>query len=426
MKTAFVPYSTTGVSFNIPEDNFLGSFESAISTYKPEAGESELIENALDNPIGTPAPGELARGAKRAVIITSDHTRPVPSKLILPPLLRRLRAANPGLDITILVATGMHRPTSRTELEAKFGAELLASERIVIHDSRDEGALVHLGTLPSGGELWVNRLAAEADLLMAEGFIEPHFFAGFSGGRKSVLPGIAGYRTVLANHCAAFIDSPLARTGILVGNPIHRDMLWAARQAGLRFIVNVVINSSKHVMRAFAGDMEQAHLAGCDFIKPLASISLPPADIVITGNGGHPLDQNLYQAVKGMTAAEAASLNDSVIIMCAACGDGHGGESFFRFLADAPSPQQLLQSLRNVPADKTRPDQWESQILARILTEHHLILLSDKCEPSIPRAMHIPLATTPSQALQMAFAIKGNGASVAVIPDGVSVIASHT
>lgn len=420
-----VPYSTTGLTFDVPDANFAGTFESSINDYVPALDGAALVQEALDNPIASPAPAQLAKGAKNAVIIASDHTRPVPSKILLPPLLKRLRDGNPDIDITILVATGMHRPSTKAELVAKFGDEIFASERIVIHDSRDESKLAFLGTLPSGGELWINKIAAEADLLMSEGFIEPHFFAGFSGGRKSVLPGIAGYKTVLANHCSRFIQSPLAITGNLEGNPIHKDMLWAAQRAKLRFILNVVINSKKQIMKAFAGDALLAHKAGCDFLRPLCQVNLPEADIVITSNGGHPLDQNLYQTVKGMTAAEAGSKPGSVIIIASACGDGHGGEQFHRFLAEAPSPAALLASLENVPQNKTQPDQWESQILARILAKHTVILVSDKCPPEIPESMHIPWVKTPAEAIKLAFRTKGANAKVAVIQDGVSVIASH-
>ena len=201
------------------------------------------------------------------------------------------------------ITSSYHRLTTHDELVGKFGEEIVARERIVVHDSSDAAALVEAGTLPSGGRLIVNRLAMEADLLVSEGFIEPHFFAGFSGGRKSVLPGIVSRETVLANHCSEFIQSPFARTGVLDGNPIHRDMLHAAETAKLAFIANVVINGEKKIVHAVAGHFRKAHEAGCAWLKEICRVRAPLSDIVVTSNGGYPLDQNVYP-----TTTEALAL----------------------------------------------------------------------------------------------------------------------
>jgi nickel-dependent lactate racemase len=263
-------------------------------------------------------------------------------------------------------------------------------------------------------------------LLISEGFIEPHFFAGFSGGRKSVLPGIAARETVLANHCAEFIAHPKARTGSIEGNPIHEDMLFAARKARLAFIINVVIDQQKRIVKAFAGEPEKTHAAGCAFLKELAEISVPESDIVITSNGGFPLDQNLYQSVKGMTAGEAAVRKGGVIIICAACSDGHGGVSFWRTLADAPSPGAVLEKIAAVPRNRTAPDQWEAQILARILTRATVILVAPELDPELPRSMHLLHAVSLEEAVETARKICGREkAVISVIPDGVSVIVTH-
>ena len=293
-----------------------------------------------------------------------------------------------------------------------------------MHDSGDDSQLVHLGKLPSGGDLVVSRLAAETDLLVAEGFIEPHFFAGFSGGRKSVLPGVASRRTVLANHCAELIMHPKARAGILDGNPIHRDMLYAAEAAKLAFIVNVVIDAKKKVIAAFAGDSGAAHRAGTAYLERYARIRVPEADIVVTGNGGYPLDQNVYQAVKGMTAGEAVCREGGVIILCASCSDGHGGESFYRHLASS-SPERILKDVAEIPRDRTEPDQWEYQILARILAKHTVIMVTTDCDHKMLREMHLHTSSSIGEALALAFGLCGEAAKVAVIPDGVSVIAEQ-
>ena len=420
MIEAAVPCHKSQAVFHIPEENYLGSFAPASEPAAADpAGE---VRRAMDNPIGSKPLRELAAAARNCVIICSDHTRPVPSRYIIPAMLAELRTGNPSIDITLLIATGCHRETSREELVGKFGEEIVAHEKIVIHDSRDDSALKDAGILPSGGRLILNKLALETDLLVAEGFIEPHFFAGFSGGRKSVLPGIASRETVLANHCAEFIADPHARTGILENNPIHRDMVYAAEQAGLKFIVNTVIDAEKRIVRAFAGDTKAAHAEGVEFCRKQANIEVPEADIVITTNGGYPLDMNVYQSVKGMTAAEAVCRKGGVIIMAAGCSDGHGGESFFKALSEASSPEAILADALKRPRNATVPDQWQYQILARILKDYAVIMYAPECPPEMLHAMKLDTAATPDEALAKAFARCGKNAKVAVIPEGVSVI----
>ncbi len=380
------------------------------------------VDQALDLPIASRRLEELAVGKKTATVITSDHTRPVPSRITLPLLLARLRKGNPDIAIRILVATGCHRAPTASEMCAKFGDDVVARETFILHDCEDRCSLRHLGQLPSGGALWLNTHALDTELLLAEGFIEPHFFAGFSGGRKSVLPGIAGRQTVLANHCSAFIADPHARAGCLDHNPIHRDMLFAAEQARLAFILNVTLNPDKSIRAAFAGHPEKAHAEGCRQMAQSVTVQGLKADIVITSNGGYPLDQNIYQAVKGMTAAEACCEEGGTIIMVAGCSDGHGGEGFYRDLSNAESPQALLKKALEVTQENTPPDQWEYQILARILSKHRVILVTDLCDPHLIRKMHMQHAATLPEAIQMALASSGTDARFVVIPDGVSVI----
>ena len=388
MKSFSVPFGKEKVTFSLPEEDVAGVLVSHAHEYTAKASEEELVAEALAYPIGSPRLSELAKGKKTCTIISSDHTRPVPSHVIMPQLLAELRKGSPDIDITILIATGMHRPTTHDELVAKYGAEIADHEHFVIHNSRKDEDMVSIGTLPSGGECRVNRYAVETDLLVAEGFIEPHFFAGMSGGRKSVLPGIASKVTVLANHCSEFINSPHARTGILEGNPIHRDMLYAAKAAKLAFICNVVIDADKKVIAAFAGDREQAHYAGCEFEMKLAGVKPVPADIVVTTNGGYPLDQNIYQSVKGMTAAEATCKDGGVIIDVSACTDGHGGEDFYQTLKNAANLQQAMDEILARKRNETVFDQWESQILLRMLLKYTIITVT-KAPKQMIEDMHI-------------------------------------
>lgn len=417
-----IPFGKTTMPL---QDDLTGAeiLESRIGTLKAEAGEDELVRAAMEKPIGSPRLRELSAGKKTCTVIISDHTRPVPSRHILPFLLAELREGNPDIEITLLVATGFHRPSSAEELEAKLGSEIYHRERIVIHDSRDAGSNVDVGVLPSGARCVIDRTAADAELLVAEGFIEPHFFAGFSGGRKSVLPGICDQVTVLGNHCSQFIASPFARTGVLEGNPLHRDMLEACRLAHLAYIVNVIIDEDKKVAAAFAGDPFQAHEAGCRMLLDYCRVKPErKGDIVISSNGGYPLDQNLYQSVKGLTAAEAAAAPGAVLLMVSSCSDGHGGESFYQALKTCASPQALTDEILATPQDKTRPDQWEYQILARVLCRHRVIYITDPAQRQMVEDMKMEWAPDVDTALARARAAKGEEAHLVVIPNGISVM----
>ncbi len=416
-----LPYYKGYLECDIPDEEVRGVLVSKTEDYVPTLSETDLVKKALNNPIGTPSLSVLSKGKKHIVIISSDHTRPVPSHITMPLLLEEIRKNNKDVRITILIATGMHRPTTHEELVNKYGEKIVNEEEIVIHNAYKDEDMTFKGILPSGGELWLNKLVDEADLLISEGFIEPHFFAGFSGGRKSVLPGIASKKTVLWNHNAKFIASKNSRAGNLNDNPIHKDMLFAAKAAHLSFILNVVINGKKEIIKAFAGDLEEAHAHGCALVKEIAQVKLIYSDIVLTTNGGYPLDQNIYQTVKGMTAGEACVNEGGVIIICSSCADGTGGDFFYHLLADEPTAKAAYQKLNDVDPSKTEFDQWEAQILARILTKANVIIVSDKCDPKIITSMHIMHATTIDEALQKAYQLVGNK-KVTIIPDGISVI----
>ena len=427
VKTAKIslPYGKGSVELEVEESRLVGVLRSGIHGYRPPKSAEELVRESIENPVGSPRLRDLAAGKRRIVVVASDHTRPVPSRVIIPQMLAEIRSGNPAAEVTILVATGLHRTTTREELAAKFGDGIVAGERIVVHDCDDASNLVSLGTLPSGGNLVVNRLAAEADLLVAEGFIEPHFFAGFSGGRKSVLPGIASRETVMYNHNAGFIAHPKARTGVLEGNPIHEDMLFAARAAKLAFVVNVVVDASHQPIFSVAGDCETAHRAGREFLASKCTVDAVPADIAVSTNGGYPLDQNIYQSVKGMTAAEATVKPGGVIVMFAKASDGHGGESLHRTFRDEPDVANMMRTFLSRRPEETVVDQWQAQILARILLKARVVFVSS-CDDQLVRDMHMIPAHGAAEAMEIATALAGGpGSTVAVVPDGVSVIVSE-
>ena len=422
MRTIVFPYGKSSLKLEVPEEHLAGIITPHLHEYVPEAEGAELVYHALTHPIGTERLCDLAAGKKRIVVISSDHTRPVPSRIIMPQILKEIRLKNPDADITILIATGLHRATTREELEEKFGQEIVKNEKIVVHDCDDEANLVYVGQLPSGGRLVLNRLAVEADLLVAEGFIEHHFFAGFSGGRKSVLPGVASRESVSYNHNYRFIASDHARTGLLKDNPIHRDMLYAAEKAKLAFIVNVIVDAEHKPVFAVAGDCSAAHKVGTDFLIKECRADAVKADIVVTTNGGYPMDRNIYQAVKGMTAAEASVKKGGVIIMCAEAVDGHGAPAFYQTFRDEPSLTNMLKTFSMRKPEETEPDQWQSQILARVLLKATVIFVSS-CPDQMVKDMHLMPAHSLEEAFELAKSlIKRDNYSVTVIPDGVAVM----
>ncbi len=421
MKEILFSYGKGKMSGKFEDDRLIGVLESHLHSYTPSDSEENLVKSAIENPIDSMRLCDMAMNKQNIVIIASDHTRPVPSKIIMPQMLTEIRKGNPNADITILIATGCHRGTTEDELILKFGEDIVKNEKIVVHDCLDDANMVSLGTLPGGGELIINRIAAEADLLCAEGFIEPHFFAGFSGGRKSVLPGIASRTTVLANHCSQFIAHPNSRTGVLDGNPIHIDMLYAAKAAKLAFIVNVVIGAEKQVLYAVAGDCDAAHRKGVEFLNKYAQVDAIPADIAISSNGGYPLDQNIYQSCKGMTAAEATVKDGGVVIMLSASADGHGGQSLYDTFKNEASNEALERQFLATTPEKTLPDQWQAQIYVRIMRKHKVIYISD-AEDDIIRDFHMIPADSIEEAVAIADKLLGYKGTITAIPDGISVI----
>lgn len=409
------------MEYYIPDDRYSGQLTSNLNSYEVSLSEKEIVKMALDNPIGTPRLSVLAEGKKNIVILASDHTRPVPSKIIIPEMLEEIRRGSPDADITILISTGCHRITTDEELINKFGEKIFEEEKIIVHDC-DNSEFVNIGKLPSGGDIILNKIAIDADLLVSEGFIEPHFFAGFSGGRKSVFPGIASRKTVMYNHNSEFIANPFAYTGIIKKNPIHIDMLYAAKLAKLSFICNVIINSNKQIIHAVAGDCDLAHKIGCEFIIDKCLVKKIPSDIVISTNGGYPLDQNIYQAVKGMTAAENTVKKGGVIIMLSKSDDGHGSSEFYKTFLNEKDLDKIEERFLNTPKDETIIDQWESQVLVRVLKKATVIYISD-VDDEIIKDMHmIPAHSIEEAILKAEKILNKEKAMITAIPDGISVI----
>ncbi|MGB4440295.1 MAG: nickel-dependent lactate racemase [Sedimentibacter sp.] len=422
MQKIDLPYYKGALKVEVEDKNLKCILANKMHEFKTEKSQEEIVLESLKNPIGSKKLSKLSQQKDKVLIITSDHTRGVPSKITLPFLLSEIRQGNPNADITIIIATGLHRATTKEEQREMFGDKIVDNEKIVVHDAFDNSQLEYVCQLPSGASFTVNKLALNCDLLICEGFIEPHFFAGFSGGRKSILPGISSAVTVNENHSSKAIADENSRSGITKGNVIHEDMIYASNKVGVNFILNVALNSKKEIIASFAGDLHKAHEEGCKFVTDLSKVPAITGDIVITTNGGYPLDQNLYQCPKAASTAEACSGDSGIIILVASCADGIGGTHFEELMLSGTS-EEIYEKLMNIPPKETIPEQWCAQTFSQIMLKHKIILVTNNLEPDLVRRLNMIPASTPNEALEIAYSMKGKDAHVVVIPDGVSVIA---
>lgn len=420
MKSINIPYHRGAITMDLTGLNVAAVLEPRQGNHEAGPSAAQIVRTALDNPIGTGLLRSLAMGKRRVVIVTSDHTRPMPSRVTMPLLLAEVRESSPNAEVTILIATGLHRATTEEELRERFGNDIVDSETIHVHKALTDEC-ISMGLLPSGNEYSVNKLVLEADLLVCEGYIEPHFFAGFSGGRKSILPGVCSAETIRANHSARTIANENSITGVLRGNPIHLDALHAAREVGVDFILNVALDINKRVVGAFAGDLEAAHAKGCALVSQLFTIPRVQADIVVTSNGGYPLDQNLYQCSKAISTAAQCAKSGGVIIMVASCSQGIGGEEFASLMLEG-NPSHTLGKIMSMSDRDTIIDQWCAQVLLGVMLRHEIILVTQHLDHEVVRSMGLTPVATIAQAMEAALQKKSHNASVVVIPDGVSVM----
>lgn len=413
-----IPFGKSFETCEVEDGRIMGHLEPSW----PSAGHNQqrYISEALVRPIGCESLRHLASSAKNVLVLTSDNTRPVPSRLTLPSVLEELRKAAPSASVRILVGTGLHEwsPTS-SELKEKLGSAIDHVDEVRIHSAKDEDSLVQLGCLSTGNELWVNDLTREIDLIVADGFIEGHFFAGFTGGPKSVLPGIAGSETIMHNHSPKNIDNPNSRCGVTRGNPIHEEMREAAKRTGLKFILNVVLDKSKNIVSAFAGDPMLAHEQGTRFSLKCCRVTPVFGDTVVTSNGGYPLDRNLYQLVKGISNGALTAKDGGAIVACGECLDGVGHEGFRRMLASASDPSEFLTRLRK--GEVWEEAQWEAQVLAKVLEKFRVIVVSKGVDRRTVESMHMTHAKSLKEGLEEAFKLKPQG-KITLLPDGPSAI----
>jgi nickel-dependent lactate racemase len=397
-----------------------------VSVVEPKHAEAvpdavQALEQALWQPIESPPLEDLVKPSDRIGIVFSDITRPAPNSLMLPAVLRRLSPVPDG-QITLFNALGTHRRQTPAELEAMLGSELLHRHRIVQNSAFDPATQICLGKTTAGHDIWLNRELAECDVKILTGFIEPHFFAGFSGGGKAVMPGMAGLKTVLGNHDAGMIASDKATWGITHGNPIWEEIQEVASCLHPTFLLNVTLNSEKQITRVFAGDWKAAHEAGCRFAKQTAMVGVPdPFDIVVTTNSGYPLDINLYQTVKGMSAAALVVKPGGAIVAVAECADGIPEHGLYRELLEkAGSPKGVLEMI-------SRPgfleqDQWEAQVQAQIQLKADVFVYSEGLSDAQIRAALLCPTRSVEQTLHALVEKYGHDASICVLPQGPQTI----
>jgi nickel-dependent lactate racemase len=410
-----IAYGTRGLDVDIPDRNLAGVLS---MPHTPAlADPSGTLRVMLSRPIASPPLRELAMGKRSACVVLCDVTRPVPNTLLLPPILETLAAAGiPERNTVLLIATGLHRPSTPQELEAILGTELPGRYRVVDHRARESAEQVDLGTTRRGTPVHIDRTYCQADLKVTTGFIEPHLMAGFSGGRKLIAPGCAGETTIRALHSPAFLEDPNCREGSLDGNPLHEELLEIAGMTGHDFIVNVALDVEHRVTGMFAGDPIQAHAEGVRFVRQAVRAELrEPADIVVTTSAGHPLDLTYYQAVKGMTAALPVVKPGGLLILAAECGEGLGSPEFTRMATSFSSSAAFMESIRTNPVVI---DQWQLEECARATRHAEVILVSEKVHHEYRDKLFVGTAATVDEALARGFRRIGPSARVAVIPKG--------
>ena len=415
-----VAYGRTGIEIELPEPFEYKVLEARSATPVPDA--SAAIGAALDAPVGTAPLVSLARGARSVAISVCDITRPAPNAVVLPHVLARLEAAGVPRDgVTILVATGLHRPCTADEIGKIVGDEVAGGYRVVNHDARNLASHRSLGKSRTGTPVYIDERFVAADLHLTLGFIEPHLMLGYSGGRKLIVPGLAARETIEVLHSPKFMRDPRTHEGSIEGNPLHEELLDIASMARHDFMVDVSLTRSREISGVFAGDPVAAHRRGVKFVSDVMLETLPePVDAVITTAAGYPLDLTYYQAIKGITAAQHIVKPGGRILLVAACEEGAGAPEFRRMLRENPDPEGFLERIADAPVVI---DQWQLEKLALVTRKADLLYYV----PGLPGDYYPALWGTAYTGIENAVEALTRGlapgAAVAVIPDGPYVLA---
>lgn len=414
-------YGTGTLPIEIPDKNVAKVLE--ISESVPLSDEDRAVREAIAQPIASQSLAAIAKGRASACIVISDITRPVPNKVILPPILETLEAAGiPREKITILIATGIHRPNDTEELETMVGRDIMETYRIVNHFSQKPETHTYLGTTQNGTPVHINTTYLEADLKITTGLIEPHLMAGYSGGRKAICPGVASIETMKVMHGPELMEHPKSAVGILEGNPFHIEATEIALMAGVDFNLNVAIDKQRQITGVFAGDMVESHRVGAAFVEKHAQVTLPgAADVVVVSSAGYPLDTTFYQAIKGLLTAVEIVKQGGSILLVAACSEGIGSKPFTDLIFKTDDLTAFVQGLYN-PANFVI-DQWQLEELAKVARKADIYFYTD----GIPYHQRAKLFVHPlksaQEGIEELLTRYGNDAQIAVIPEGPYVLA---
>lgn len=414
-------YGEEGLDLEFPETpNFAGVLYPQEAEVLPMP--EEAVRLSLSRPIESVPLTELARGRTDAVIVISDITRPVPNALLLPIIIQHLETAGiPSAKITILIATGIHRPNEGQELERLVGKEIASSYRIINHFSKNQDDMTLVGHIGDGVPALVNKHYLAADLKILTGFIEPHMWAGFSGGRKSILPGISSVKTLEFMHGPEMVAHPQTRYGILEGNPFHEAGLAIMQQAGADFIVNVTLDTTKRITGIFSGHPVKAHLAGVEFLSRHCVKTLDqPLDFVVTTNAGAPLDCNLYQTAKGISGVAGATREGGVILIATECLEGFGSEEYRAVFEHATTPQAFIEKL--MKKEFFLPDQWCAQETYQVMLKNEIWVYTKGIDADTLKRFHFKPVEKISVAIAELLEKFGQDARWAIVPDGPLLI----
>ena len=413
-------FGKTGLTVDLPEGLQYRVLEARSAT--PLEDPLGALAQGLDHPIGAPPIAELARGKRTAAISVCDITRPAPNRLVLPLLLARLEAAGVPRDgITILIATGLHRPATDAEIREICGEAIAGSYRVINHHARELAEHRHLGSTASGTPVYIDERFVAADLHVTLGFIEPHLMLGYSGGRKLIAPGLAAQQTIKVLHSPRFMREPRAVEGSIEDNPLHRELLEIARMARHDFLLDVALARNRAVAAVFAGNPVEAHRGGVEFVSRVMLETLEePVDAAITTAAGYPLDLTFYQAVKGITAASHIVKPGGKILLAAACDEGAGAPEFCRMLRENRSDRAFMENIRHSPVEV---DQWQLEKLGLVTADKEVLFYVPGLEPEYHASLWGRSFPTMAAALQALAASLPPRATVAVIPEGPYVLA---
>ncbi|UCC98557.1 MAG: nickel-dependent lactate racemase [Phycisphaerales bacterium] len=412
-------YGREGLVIDLPDDLNVRIVEP--THVEGFADQAKAVHDALRQPIASKPLRQRVQSSDRVGVVINDITRATPYPVLLPPLLDQLDHV-PQSRITLFNATGTHRSNTQAELRGMLGDEIVRRYSIVQNDCRDQDSHTLVGTTQAGNDIWIHKDFMKCDVKILTGFIEPHFFAGFSGGGKAVMPGLALLETVLRNHSPKNLDHPMAHWGVTEGNPAWEDIREAASMTQPTFLLNVTLNRDKHVTGVYAGDFEEAHVQGCAFARTNAMVPVEePFDIVITTNSGYPLDLNLYQSIKGISAASQVVKKGGSIIAAADCWDGipdHG--EYGRLLREADSVESLLKTV--CAPGFLKQDMWQAQIHALICRKADVYFYSENLTNDQIRGALLRPCRSVEAAVNELLERYGRCASICVLPEGPQTI----